>query len=145
MPKVKIKKLTPTAKIPTQETDGAVCYDMYADKISIDKRKKLIVIKTGIAMEIPKGYHIKLYARSSTFFKYGMLLGNSVGIIDSDYRGEIIAMFTYTNELELWSTLSAQQRLFQIQLRKNIKMEFDIVEELGYTERNDGGFGSTGE
>ena len=99
-------------------------------------------IKTGIAMEIPTGLVGLIYARSGMACKKGLAPANKVGVIDSDYRGEIIVALH--NHSDQPVTIEPQDRIAQIVLAPYITASFNEVEELDDTERGEGGFGSTG-
>lgn len=101
------------------------------------------VIPTGIRLEIPKGYFGLVTSRSSTY-KRGLVLANSVGIIDSDYRGEV--MIPVTNNGTLYEDVNDGDRLAQLLILPvaNVQLDHVNVEDLSITGRGDGGFGSTG-
>lgn len=102
----------------------------------------IVVVKLGFAIELPKGKKMLLYPRSSTFRKYGLLLTNSVGVIDDTFNGdndEVIAMFYATRE----GAVVENDRLVQMDIQDAMEdIEFEVVETLGNKDR--GGFGSTG-
>lgn len=141
---IKINKLTETATIPTSGTKYAAGYDLYADisrgAITIPSHKTE-KIGTGVAMEIPEGYVGLIFARSGLSTKRGLRPANCVGVIDSDYRGEI--MVALHNESEITQTIHDKDRIAQIVIMPYLSVEFTEVDVLGNTERGDGGFGST--
>lgn len=143
---IKIKKLTNTATIPTSGTKYAAGYDLYADitrgseTIPAHKTQK---IGTGVAMEIPEGYVGLIFARSGLSTKRGLRPANCVGVIDSDYRGEIIVALH--NESEIAQTIHDKDRIAQIVIIPYLSVEFMEVDSLAETERGEGGFGSTEE
>ena len=106
------------------------------------KRGQSKLIRLGVAMELPKGYHAEIYPRSSTFKNYGILLTNSVGVIDNSYCGdndEWMALILATKDVTIWENT----RLFQFRIVENMPtIEFEEVEHLGNADRN--GYGSTG-
>lgn len=138
--KLGIKLLTPTAKIPTQAHKGDL-WDIYADEdvLIVDKESKLV--STGIALDIPKGYQVRLYNRSSGPLKNKLVLSNSVGIVDSSYRGEIKGQFFCIDRCHL---IHKGDKIMQMELVKINDIEFEQVEELSKTDRGAAGFGSTG-
>lgn len=142
--KVNIKKLENDAKIPTYGTDFSAGCDLYAcskEKISFNPGETKL-IKTGIAMELPEGYAGLIYARSGLATKRGLAPANKVGVIDSDYRGEImVALHNHTNEVK---EIDAYERIVQLVVTPYIKAIFNEVDELNDTIRGTGGFGSTG-
>ena len=142
---VKIKKLTETATIPTKGTEYSAGYDLYAD---IDKPIMFLpgtmtILGTGISLEIPKGYFGAVFPRSGIATKKGLRLINCVGIIDSDYRGEIKVALINDHPTNA-AIVESQERIAQLIILPYPEIEFDVVEELTETDRGDGGFGSTG-
>ena len=135
---VKIKKLKPNAVIPSYAKDGDAGMDLVATEIIKDTPEQ-ITYGTGIAMEIPKGFVGLVFPRSS-IRKTGLQLSNSVGVIDSGYRGEIQATFKKTG----LHKYEIGDRGAQIIIIPHPTIEFEEVEELTNTERGEGGFGSTG-
>ena len=99
-------------------------------------------IGTGIAAEIPEGYFGAVFARSGLATKKGLRPANCVGVIDSDYRGEIIVALH--NDSKEPQTIQAYERIAQIVILPYLDVSFEIVDELSDTERGEGGFGSTG-
>lgn len=142
--KVNIKKLSSDAKIPSYGTDFAAGCDLYAltsEKISFMPGETKL-IKTGIAMEIPTGYAGLIYARSGLASKRGLAPANKVGVIDSDYRGEImVALHNHTNEVK---EIDAYERIAQLVITPYVKAVFNEVDDLDDTKRGEKGFGSTG-
>ena len=150
---VNVKKLTETAIIPTQGSKGAAGYDLYADALIKDKgrhRPHAInlgphleeTIGTGIAMEIPEGYVGLVFARSGLGIKKGVVPRNCVGVIDSDYRGEI--MVCLVNNSADWVKIDIDDRIAQIVIVPYATLKLNVVDELTDTVRGEGGFGSTG-
>ena len=141
---VNIKKLSPNATIPTYGSDYAAGADLYAciDSPITFEPGETYLIKTGLSMEIPVGYAGLIYARSGLAAKRGLRPANCVGVIDPDYRGEIIvALYNDSNETQ---TISHGDRIAQLIITK--KEDWNIVETniLKETYRDAGGFGSTG-
>ena len=138
---VKIKKLNPNAVIPTYAKSGDAGMDLVATKI-ISNTTFDVTYGTDLAMEIPKGFVGLVFPRSS-IRKYELILSNSVGVIDSGYRGELQATFKKENGLDSLA-YKVGDRIAQIMIIPHPEIEFDEVDELSDTERGDGGFGSTG-
>lgn len=143
--KIKIKKLTETATIPTSGTKYAAGYDLYADiakgseTIPAHKTQK---IGTGVAMEIPDGYVGLVFARSGLSTKRGLRPANCVGVIDSDYRGEIcVALHNDGQEAQ---AIHDKDRIAQIAFVPHLSVTFKETDTLEESERGEGGFGSTG-
>lgn len=145
--KVRIKKLDENAVIPTYATEGSAGMDLTATAKWFDKDNN-IVYSTGLAFEIPKGYVGLLFPRSSNA-KKDLLLSNSVGCLDSDYRGEVLFKFKRVKR-GLFSWFRQQKeyavgdRIGQIVIVKHPNIDFVESEELSKTTRNTGGYGSTG-
>ena len=138
---VKIKKLKPNAVIPTYAKDGDAGMDLVATEIIKDTPEQ-ITYGTGIAMEIRDGFVGLVFPRSS-IRKTGLQLSNSVGVIDSGYRGELQA--TFRKHKGVASTkYEVGDRICQIMIIPHPTVDFIEVEELNNTERGEGGFGSTG-
>ena len=140
--KVKIKKTHPNGKIPTYATDGSGAFDFYSAEDVDIKRLELMAIDLGIAMEVPEGHVMLLFPRSSIGKNTPLRMANSVGVIDSDYRGTIHAL--YENVFLQDEYITQGDRIAQGIIAPIPKVEFEEVEELSTTERGEGGFGSTG-
>ena len=142
--KVKIKKLSPEAVIPTYAKDGDAGMDMVATKI-ISDNLGAVTYGTDIAIEIPKGFVGLIFPRSS-IRKTNLQLSNSVGVVDSGYRGEIQATFNKIQGIDNVERDSYKvgDRICQIMIIPHPPIQFEEVEELNNTERGEGGFGSTG-
>jgi dUTP pyrophosphatase len=138
---VKIKKLNPNAVIPTYAKSGDAGMDLVATKI-ISNTTFDVTYGTDLAMEIPKGFVGLVFPRSS-IRKYELILSNSVGVIDSGYRGELQATFKKENGLDSLA-YKVGDRIAQIMIIPHPEIEFEEVDDLSDTERGDGGFGSTG-
>ena len=139
--KVKIKKLNSNAVIPSYAKIGDAGMDLVATNI-LSNTTFDITYALGIALEIPEGFVGLVFPRSS-IRKYELTLSNSVGVIDSGYRGELQATFKKTNGLDSLS-YNVGDRIAQIVIIPHPSIEFEEVEELNNTERGEGGFGSTG-
>jgi len=139
--KVRIKKLNKNAVIPSYAKDGDAGMDLVATRI-ISNTTFDVSYGTDLAMEIPNGFVGLVFPRSS-IRKYELALSNSVGVIDSGYRGELQATFKKTNGLDSLS-YKVGDRIAQIMIIPHPPIEFKEVDDLSETERGDGGFGSTG-
>lgn len=139
-----IKKLDDRAIVPKYGTEGSAGADLYAlldEDITINPGETKL-IHTGIAMEIEKGYVGLIYARSGISLKKDLAPANKVGVIDSDYRGEImVALHNHGKEVR---TVEKFERIAQIVFTQYEKFEFNLVDELNETNRGTGGYGSTG-
>jgi dUTP pyrophosphatase len=152
--KVKIQKISPLAKIPTYAKDGDAGMDVIATSIISDTPTQ-ITYGLGIALEIPNGFVGLVFPRSS-IRKTGLQLSNSVGVIDSGYRGELQATFNKlfggegmydemkVNQMQPNDYYKVGDRVAQIMIIPFPPIEFEQVTQLSETERGDGGFGSTG-
>lgn len=140
--KVKIKKIFPEAIEPKRGTDGSAGYDLFSCDATIILPGKSCMITTGIAMEIPNGYVGLVFARSGLATKQGLRPANCVGVIDSDYRGEI-KVCLYNDSFDV-REVNFGDRIAQIVIVPYIYPNLEVVENLSDTERGDGGFGSTG-
>ena len=139
-----IKKLNDNARLPTYGSEFAAGADLYAclDADVTIAPAETLLIHTGLAMEIPTGLVGLIYARSGLASKKGLAPANKVGVIDSDYRGEImVALHNHSTEPR---TISDGERIAQIVFAPYYTAEFNLVDELGDTSRGTGGFGSTG-
>ena len=144
MTTIKIKKLSEEAIVPTYGTDfsaGADLYMLPGASVTVNPHET-VMIHTGLAMEIPEGYAGLIFARSGLASKRGLAPANKVGVVDSDYRGEImVALHNHGSEPK---TIENGERIAQIVLVPYLAAEFDEVDELSDTVRGEGGFGSTG-
>lgn len=141
---VKLKKLTNSAVIPTYGTEFSAGADLYAamDNAVLINSGETQFIHTGIALEIPAGLVGLVYARSGMACKKGVAPANKVGVIDSDYRGEImVALHNHSKEA---LTIAPGDRIAQLVLTPYITAVFEESGELGDSARGEGGFGSTG-
>ena len=140
---LKIKKLNENATVPTYGSACAAGADLYSCEEEITFLPgETKLVHTGIAMQIPDGYVGLVYARSGIATKRGLAPANKVGVIDSDYRGEImVALHNHGNEAQ---TVCDGERVAQIVFAPYYTAEFNLVDELDSTDRGAGGFGSTG-
>lgn len=145
MMQLKIKKLRETAKIPMRATNGSAGMDLYAcleESVTLNPGR-LTIIPTGIAIELPDNTCAAfLYARSGLGVKHGICLSNGVGVIDSDYRGEICAGLCNVSDKPY--VIEPGERIAQMVIAPVLTPGICEVDELGGTERGEGGFGSTG-
>ena len=142
--KVNVKKLNPSATLPTYGSDYAAGADLYANltESKTIAAGETIFVPTGLAMEIPVGYAGFIYARSGLSCKRGLAPANKVGVIDADYRGEImVALHNHSNQAV---TIEANERIAQIVIAPYVKAIFTETDTLQDTLRGEGGFGSTG-
>ena len=149
---VKVKKLDPSAVLPRYATTGAACFDICA--INFDRAVGpnfefgnfsfgvTALAKTGLAFEIPEGYVMLVFSRSGHAFKNNVRLANCVGVIDSDYRGELMVKLTADGDGEIG--FSPGDRIAQAMIVPAPQIELIEAQELSNTERGEGGFGSTG-
>jgi len=141
---INIKLLNDKASIPTYGSIYSAGADLYAslnDK-EIIKKGETKLIPTGLSMEIPDGLVGLIYARSGLATKKGLAPANKVGVIDSDYRGEI--MVALYNQSNMDQIIEDKERIAQIVFTPYIKGNFNVVDNLSDTKRGSGGFGSTG-
>ena len=142
--KVCIKLLNDKAILPTYGSVDAAGADLYAN---IEENETIMphetkLIKTGVAMAIPKGLMGLIFARSGLASKRGLAPANKVGVVDSDYRGEIlVALHNHTN---IEQSIEPGERIAQMVFVPYVKGILEVVDDLEETERGSGGFGSTG-
>lgn len=142
--KLRIKKLDERAVTPTYGSEYSAGADLYAllDAPAEIGAHETLFIHTGISAEIPEGYCGLVFARSSMGAKRGLAPANKVGVIDADYRGEI--MVALHNHSESTATVNPGERIAQLAVVPFLKAEFEVCDELSDTARGAGGFGSTG-
>ncbi len=143
--KVKIKKLTENAKVPTYGSEFSAGADLYlcADGDSVEiGAGETALLHCGVAMEIPTGYVGLIFARSGIATRRGLAPANKVGVIDSDYRGEI--MVALHNHSDSAATVENGERIAQLVIVPYLTADFVEADSLDDTLRGDGGFGSTG-
>lgn len=145
MPKIAVKKLKEDAILPTYGSEFAAGADLYAlpsDGEVVFAPFETKLIHTGLAMEIPEGYAGLIYARSGLASKRSLAPANKVGVVDADYRGEI--MVALHNHSNVEQKIAAGERVAQLVVAPFLKAEFEESDELSQTVRGVGGFGSTG-
>lgn len=156
---LKIKKLHPDAMVPTYATPGAACFDLYgvANVRHAAGPGSAVNIGTGLAFEVPKDHVMLVFSRSGHGFKNQVRLSNCVGVIDSDFRGELrVQLRNDQREFEpgltgrqgsaegCFFTVGAGDRIAQAMVLPVTQVQFEVVDELSETERGEGGLGSTG-
>ena len=144
MVKVNFKKLNNEAIAPTYGTEFAAGADLYAcegTEVTFEPGETKL-IHTGLSLEIPEGYAGLIYARSGIATKRGLAPANKVGVIDSDYRGEImVSLHNHSKDVQ---TIADKERVAQLVITPFLKVEYTETDELSDTVRGVGGFGSTG-
>ena len=142
--KIRIKKLDERAITPTYGTEYSAGADLYAflDEAADILPHETRLVKTGISVEIPEGYCGLIFARSGLASKRGLAPANKVGVIDADYRGEV--MVALHNHSEVTAKVEPGERIAQLAIVPFLKAQFEEVDELSDTVRGAGGFGSTG-
>ena len=141
---MRVKFVREGAKLPTYGSKNAAGADLHAcveEMVAVHPGDS-VPIPTGIAMEIPEGYAGLIYARSGLACKKDLAPANKVGVIDSDYRGEVIVMLH--NHGKETRFIEPGDRVAQLVITPVIQAHFNVVDELDDTERGSGGFGSTG-
>lgn len=144
MPVIAVKKLDERAILPTYGSEYSAGADLYAltdEEISILPGETKL-IHTGLSMEIPEGYAGLIYARSGLASKRGLAPANKVGVVDADYRGEI--MVALHNHSNIEQKVAPAERIAQLVVTPFLKAVFEESEALSSTVRGSGGFGSTG-
>lgn len=139
--KVRFKKLSDKAVIPERGTQYAAGWDLVAT--SITKKGRVLTYGTSLSIEIPEGYFAILAPRSS-IYRTDLMLANSVGIIDSDYRGELLFKFRILYQGDYPKVYNVGDRIGQIAILSHAVPEWTEAEVLSASNRGDGGFGSTG-
>lgn len=144
---LKVKTLQYEAILPTYATPGAACFDLYAclpdnDAAISTMPYPSVVVPTGLAFEVPEGFVMLIFSRSGHGFKSNMRLANCVGVIDSDYRGEVQVKLTRDDEGTIF--IRHGDRIAQAMLLPIPAVEIVEVDDLSETKRGAGGFGSTG-
>lgn len=139
---INIKLINSIAIMPTRGSTDAAGYDLYTYESGDINPNETVKFHTGISMEIPKGFVGLVFARSGLGINHGIVPSNCVGVIDSDYRGEImVALHNHSNETY---SVKENERVAQIVIVPFLSVEFKKVTELTNTERGVRGFGSTG-
>lgn len=133
------------ATVPRRATDGAAGYDVSASESCQVIPHEIVMVPTGVHVEVPYGYVGLLVARSSLAVKHSLMMANSVGVIDSDYRGQVYVPLI--NVGDTFQEIVMGTRIAQLMFVPTLMRDVEVVEpdKLTTTERGDGGFGSTGE
>lgn len=146
--KLKVKAVSPMIgceiPLPAYATEGSAGLDLRAcieEKITV-KVGSRVLVPSGIAIELPKDYVALVFARSGLAIKHGLALSNGVGVIDSDYRGEIAVGLINQGEADF--EISPGERIAQLVVMPVVQPELELVDDLSDTARGAGGFGSTG-
>lgn len=138
---IKLKKLHKDAIVPEYATEYSACVDLHAVEDVIIREGDVCLVRSGMAVEMPPGYYIEMFNRSSMAGKRQLIIVSS-RVIDSDYRGEIYAPIkNIGNNIQ---SIKKGDRFAQMMVKKVIKMKFIEVDELSNTKRGAGGFGHTG-
>ncbi len=144
MSTIRVKKLSANAVLPTYGTNESAGADLYAcleEAVEIQPGE-ICWVGTGIALEVPKGCAGLIYARSSMGVKRGLAPANKVGVIDSDYRGEIrVVLLNHSNQVQ---SVAPGERIAQLIITPVLTPDYEEAAELSDTGRGVGGFGSTG-
>ena len=141
---VRFQKLDPRAVAPRYGSAAAAGADLYAvgDAPVTVAPGETVFIRTGLAVEIPEGYVGLVFARSGLACKRGLAPANKVGVIDADYRGEI--MVALYNHAQMAQTVEPGERIAQLAILPYLTAQFTEADSLSDTDRGEGGFGSTG-
>lgn len=143
--KIKIKKLNEKAQLPSSGSAYAAGYDLYAcveEEEVIIPAHTTVMVGTGVAVAVPEGYFGGIFARSGLAAKQSLRPANCVGVVDSDYRGEVkVALH---NDSDQERKIENGERIAQLVVIPYLSLEFEEVAELDETERGEGGFGHTG-
>lgn len=141
--KLLVKKLREDASLPFYATPGASGLDLFCvDDVVVIRPLERVLVSTGIAIELPEGYEAQIRPRSGLALKKGVTVLNSPGTIDHDYRGEIKVILINLSDKEV--VIEKGERIAQMVIAPVLKVEVVEVKELSNTQRQDGGFGSTG-
>lgn len=140
--KAKYKYVHPLALPPVYMTKGSACFDLHSVEQADIEPGKQVTIKTGLVFELPEGSVMFIFSRSGHAAKHGVRLANCVGVIDSDYRGEVCVMLR--NDSDKMVVINAQDRIAQGMLMPIAPVELENTDIVSDTERGAGGFGSTG-
>lgn len=139
--KLNVLRMHPDVKLPVYATDGSGCFDIYAyDMVGAHNNSK--TYSTGLKFEIPEGFVMMVYSRSGHGFTHSTRLANCVGVIDSDYRGELMVKLTCDSNYVTVPAIVGD-RIAQAMIIPVPKIEFNEVTSLSTTQRGENGFGST--
>lgn len=141
---INIKKVHKDAQTPTYGTVGAACFDIYSTDGGFVSNGEGSTFGTGLSFEIPEGHVMLVYSRSGHAFKFDVRLANCVGVIDSDYRGELMVKLSCDSN-EYPYIVTPGERIAQAMIIPVAQVTFNNVDELNNTDRGTGGLGSTGQ
>lgn len=145
---IKVRRLDPAATLPVYASEGAMCFDLHACLTDVGVGALIInpgesaIVPTGLAFELPAGWGLDVFARSG-LARDGLSLGNGVGKIDPDYRGEL-GILLHNRRLETPFVIRHGDRIAQAAPVQIVRTTFEEFSQLSNTERGAGGFGSTG-
>src|SRR5690625_1701261 len=139
---IKFKRLHPAAIMPAYQSPGAACFDLHSLDAGEVGPYASYVMRTGLAVELPQGHAMLIYSRSGHGFKHGIRLSNAVGVVDSDFRGEIAVALQ--NDTGIAFDFPSGARMAQAMVLPVPCATLEEVLELSETARGEGGFGSTG-
>lgn len=139
---VKIKLISPNAKLPVRSTEESAGFDLFSTEKVILKSREFKAISTGIILEMPINMEAQVRPRSGLAFRHGVTVLNSPGTIDSDYRGEVKVILINHSDRDF--EINIGDRVAQMVFSKVIKVDFVETTELSESQRGEGGFGSTG-
>lgn len=138
---VKIKKLHPDCVLPQYQTEFSAGCDLHAIEETTVQPFETKLIGTGFAVELPNGFGGFIFARSGMALKRGLAPANKVGVVDSDYRGEVkVAIYNHSNTAQ---TIAKGERIAQFVIMPIYQAQF-VEDDISSTDRGAGGFGSTG-
>lgn len=140
--KINVVKMHPDVKLPVYTTDGSGCFDIFGYDI-VDAGNLTETYNTGLKFEVPLGHVMLVFSRSGHGFNKDIRLANCVGVIDSDYRGELKVKLTCDDAEMGYVDVRQGERIAQAMIVPIPKVEFVVVDELSSTVRGEGGFGST--
>lgn len=139
---LRLKRLTPTAKLPVRTTEHASCFDIYADMDGLIASGERLLVKTGLSVAVPPGYEVQVRSRSGLALKHGVMVLNSPGTVDADYRGEVCVILMNFGKEPFG--FKQGERIAQIGVYPVVMCPITEVEMLDETARGAGGFGHTG-
>lgn len=139
---LRIKRLTLTAKLPVRSSEHASCFDIYSDVDGVIEPGERLLVKTGLSVAVPPGYEVQVRSRSGLALKHGIMVLNSPGTVDADYRGEVGVILMNLSKEKFG--FQQGERIAQMGVYRVELCPIQEVEVLDDTARGAGGFGSTG-
>jgi len=139
---VKITKMEPDVEMPVYATEGAACFDIFGYRVK-EVGESTTTFSTGLKFEVPANHVLLIFSRSGHGFNKDIRLSNCVGVIDADYRGELMVKLRADNVCDDTVDIKAGDRIAQGMIMPIERVGFEVVDELGSTERGENGFGST--